>query len=86
MKEITNDEELLDLFGKTIFSEEFTKEQIVCPTWDGLDEDGSYIPSGSFLGDSMIQLATVYETSGYDCLFIQELLRLYMQGKLKVVK
>jgi hypothetical protein len=41
-----------------------------------------YVPQCSYLGNTLICLADTYEKSGVDCLFIQELIRLYSEGKL----
>lgn len=68
MKDLSN-EELLALYDKT--SEHIWE-------WENLeietDDEGThiYVPQGSHLGDTLIALDDTYETSGEDCLYIQE--------------
>lgn len=63
------------------------------PCWSGIktQNDREYplgvrvhVPEGSYFGGTMICLADTYENGGNDCLFIQELVRLYQAGRLKV--
>lgn len=41
-----------------------------------------YVPQCTPFASSNIVLSDLYERSGYDCLFIQELVRLYASGEL----
>lgn len=79
------DQNTLDLlYWKT----SFTTPQ----TWQGLKvhqdpfETHVHVPQCSHLGDTLISLDDTYEDSGWDCFFIQELLRLYQEGKLRIVQ
>lgn len=41
-----------------------------------------YVSECTYFGETMICLASTYEGSSEDCLFIKELVRLYAEGKL----
>ncbi len=45
-----------------------------------------YVPQCAEFGNVLITLDDTYENSGEDCYFIQELMRLYRDGRLKVVE
>lgn len=79
-----------DLYKQTNFAEEVDH-----PKWGTIkisqdkDEDGMeylyvHVPECTYFGETLICTAGVYENGGYDCLFIQELVRLYREGKLVV--
>lgn len=83
---------LKELYMQTSFYEDS-----VCPEWDGLkfianmdedDEEREYPHVGecSYFGETSIVSNNVYEGSGLDCFFIQELVRLYMENKMKVIE
>ncbi len=87
---------LQDLYAQTSFCQD---DEV--PFWSSLkveelDEDdikergdGStlriYVPECSTFGSTNIQLSGDYEQDGEDCLFIQELVRAYLGGRLKEV-
>lgn len=81
LKLVNSQEDLDDLFARTNFNGAKN------PKWDGMKmyEDGYiYVHEYSYFGGTLINLAGDYEDSGNDCMFIQELVRLYKEGRLKV--
>lgn len=85
---VNSQQELDRLYQETTFAKE------VKPfAWDRLQATKSkeyplgrfiHVPQGSCFGDTLISLADTYENGGEDCLFIQELVRFYREGRLKV--
>lgn len=70
--------ELQALYQETSFS------GTTAPEWEGLKplEEDVYVPQGAYFGETLITLGDTYDGSGHDCLFIQELIRLYKAGRL----
>ena len=72
-----------DLYKRTTFSKEDSP-----PRWSKIIhefQDGElwiYVRQGACFGNTMITLDDSYENSGDDCFFIQELVKLYREGKL----
>lgn len=58
------------------------------PAYDGDEESPIgcrvWIPECSYFGGTMINMGGDYEQNGEDGLFLQELVRLYREGRLKV--
>jgi hypothetical protein len=92
MKGKINDQASLDaLYAETTFAKEKK-----APTWDNLkvtkEKTGEdyplgcsiHVPQCSYFGGTMIAVADTYERHGEDCLFIQELMRLYHEGRIQV--
>lgn len=82
MKTIKTYNDLLMLFRKTSFVDP--------PKWEDIhscDDDDwcPYVPQGSHLGDTLIVMDDTYEGSGHDAYFIQELIRLFMEGKIREI-
>lgn len=84
MKQCETQSDLDTLYKRT----NFTKKS---PTWDRIKESNYpdsepsiFIPQCSYLGNTMIMMADSCENGGEDGYFVQELIRLYREGKLSI--